>query len=209
MVDGVVHHFGAVGLRDGLVILGDEETRSYWDHISGVCFEGPLKGVSLPVWPIRITTLEAQLNSSSDQPHGRAQDAAPDIRYLPSDHHSIRAEVTKRLGGGGVITRKGFIPPFFNKTMRGPVDDRQDRLSQGLGVIDGKYAKYYPMRSLTKGTPIEDTWQGRTLVVLRGEIDGVPRAVWADDPDGPPPMQLLSRWYGFSFTYPGCELYVG
>jgi hypothetical protein len=27
--------------------------------------------------------------------------------------------------------------------------------------------------------------------------------VWSD---GEVPMQLLSRWYGFAFTYPGCRI---
>jgi hypothetical protein len=38
---------------------------------------------------------------------------------------------------------------------------------------------------------------------VRGDLCA--ETAWADT--GEQPMQLLSRWYGFSFTYAGCEIY--
>ena len=88
------------------------------------------------------------------------------------------------------------------------IDARLPEGTQGLGVTDGqKNGKFYPVRLLPKGQTVTDVWQGRTLLLERGAIDGVPSAKWADG--GTPPMQLLSRWYGFSFTYPNCKIYEG
>lgn len=58
---GEVHHFGVIGLINGLAVLGDIETNSHWDHITGDAFEGPLAGEKLDVWPIRMTTVKASL----------------------------------------------------------------------------------------------------------------------------------------------------
>jgi hypothetical protein len=52
---------------------------------------------------------------------------------------------------------------------------------------------------------IDDQWLGRILHIQRGAIDGVPRAKWQNTNEEP--LQLLSRWYGFSFTYPQCEIF--
>ena len=53
-------------------------------------------------------------------------------------------------------------------------------------------------------TPVEDEISGQTLRVFVGELDGTPHASFED---GAQPMQLMTRWYGFSYTYPECELY--
>jgi len=117
----------------------------------------------------------------------------------------------KRIGGRNLINSQSQrLPPNFRSSMSKAVDPRFPLREQGLGVIDGAGAyqgKFYPMAAIPKGGQIEDIWQGRALVVTRSEVDGVPRAHWADDAEDDGPMQLLTRWYGFSFTYPDCEIY--
>ncbi|MFD1409200.1 DUF3179 domain-containing (seleno)protein [Kroppenstedtia eburnea] len=44
LIDGEEHHFFCVGVYNGLAVLMDRETRSYWNHITGECVHGPLKG---------------------------------------------------------------------------------------------------------------------------------------------------------------------
>ena len=75
----------------------------------------------------------------------------------------------------------------------------------GLGVIVGKRAKYYPMDQIPRGENITDHWGKRIMAIDRSGKDGIPHAAWKDI--GETPMQLLSRWYGFAFTYPNCEIY--
>ena len=83
-------------------------------------------------------------------------------------------------------------------------DGRLPKLTQGLGVIINGRAKYYPIESIPLDG-LEERWWNRTLRVEFGKIDRAPRAFWCDTSERP--MQLLSRWYGFSFTYPDCEIY--
>ncbi len=52
MVKGKTHHFAARGLYNGLVLLGDRESGSFWDHITGECVHGPLKGYQLKIFPL-------------------------------------------------------------------------------------------------------------------------------------------------------------
>ncbi len=189
-----VHFYGAVGLRDGLVVLADEETRSYWDHITGECFEGALAGSGLEVWPIRICTAESALRQW------------PQIMALVSGHGGPVQKI-QRLVMQSFINGKGFIPPFFKKTMRHEVDERLDRLTQGLGVMDDGDFVFYPMSTLPKEAVVRDRLAGRPIQIERPAPDFVPRAIWTDDPEAAPPMQLLSRWYGFSCTYPACRVF--
>ncbi len=192
-MNGRVHWFGAAGLANGLAILADEETRSRWDHITGEAFDGPLAGQQLDVWPIEITTVDAALARY------------PAVKLLCSRHQSPLHWFFNFAQRGSFINRKSFLPPGFRNTMSQAVDPRLDELAQGLGVIDGDRGKFFPMASLAKGEQIDDNWRGRPLRVERRMDDGVLVARWLDDEASP--MQLLTRWYGFSFTYPGCEIY--
>lgn len=191
MVDGKARDFGAIGLTNGLAVLGDRETRTHWDHITGEAFKGKLAGARLDVWPVQMTTVAAAL----------AED--PGIIALPSPFRTFRWWLAQKLYPRFIHGRVWLPAPFY-LSMAAPIDARLDRLAQGLGVVAGKKAKYYPMRAIPVGG-LDDNWHGRILHVECGALDGVPRASWADT--GERPMQLLSRWYGFSFTYPGCEVY--
>ncbi|WP_146033000.1 hypothetical protein [Geothermobacter hydrogeniphilus] len=68
--------------------------------------------------------------------------------------------------------------------------------------MGGSRARFYPARSLREEL-VED-WDGRSLRLAVGELDQVPYAEWRD---GGRPLQIFCRWYGFSFSYPGCGLY--
>ena len=179
-------------MSNGLSIMSDKETWSIWDHITGECFQGEHEGKQLDFWPISQTTVAAALNDY------------PDLTVSFSAFKGLKAWLFNRLNRSK-INSKGFLPPFFYRTMAGKIDDRLDKMTQGLGVIADKKGKYYPMNAVPKGGSIEDVWNGRPIKIERGEIDGVPKAVWLDN--GEIPMQMLTRWYGFSFTFPGCEIY--
>ncbi len=87
----------------------------------------------------------------------------------------------------------------------GEADPRLPEMTQGLGVVIEGRARYYPLRSVPPGG-LEELWGERKLRVDIGATDGVPFAEWMDN--GERPFQLLSRWYGFAFTYPECEFYT-
>lgn len=191
MIDRQVYHFGAIGLSNGLAILADHETRTHWDHITGHAVEGLLAGYQLEIWPLRLTTVAAALVENEN------------ITISFSGYKSFKRILAQRLYPS-FIHEKVWLPKFFHASMNAPIDSRLDKLTQGLGVVAGRKAKYYPIH-LIPSAGLKDVWLGRTLIINRGPIDGVPYAQW-DDRDEEP-MQLLTRWYGFSFTYPQCEIY--
>jgi hypothetical protein len=186
-----VYHFGPIGLTNGLAVLADRETRTHWDHITGEAFAGPLAGYQLDVWPVHMTTVAAALIE------------APDVTISFSNVRSSRRWLAQELYPR-FIHSKGWLPGFFYASLSEPIDPRLDKLAQGLGVVVGKKAKYYPMDRIP-ANGIRDRWLSRVLCIERGVMDGVPRATWLGT--GEEPMQLLSRWYGFSYTYPQCEIY--
>lgn len=190
-VDGHLHHFSAGGLFNGLVLLRDDETGSYWDHITGECVHGPLSGQRMDEsWGIRVTTVAAALADH------------PDLQILRS-----RPNLFGRLMGRVMLTRQirggGLMPWYFHTTMT-PRDKRRKRMDQGLGVVIDGRAKYYPCSAIKQG--IRDHFGERELHVFVRKIDRIPTATWED---GEQPFQLFTRWYGFSYTYPGCEIYSG
>lgn len=182
-----------MGLANGLAIFGDKETGTLWDHFTGEAFAGPLSGRQLEVWPVTMTTAPAAL----------AVD--PRILLFASPYHSFQKWLAMRLYPRFIHGRV-WLPPPFLRTMSGDVDPRLDRLTQGLGVVAGREARFYPIANIPAGG-VDDEWGGRILHIQRGELDGVPLATWRNG--GEQPMQLLTRWYGFAFSYPGCAVFLG
>ena len=177
--------------------MRDEETESLWDHITGECFDGPLAGHRLEPWYVSLTNVAAECAKH------------PDTILLKSDHRSFKQTIMGAVGGSRMsYTNKGTIlAPHFRNSMSAEIDSRLPEGELGLGLMDNlKQGKFYPVALIPKGGAIEDEWLGRRIRIERNALDGVPFATWVDT--GEAPMQLLSRWYGFSFTYPGCEIYI-
>lgn len=183
MVAGKVHHFSAGGLYNGLVLLIDDETRTYWDHITGKAVHGDLKGAKLDNWPIEMTNVETALKNDSNL---RVHHSKPTFlgRLMVWVHRWLPIK----------------LPPNFRGTMGKP-DDRQPKMEIGLGVVTDGVRRFYPKRSIGKG--IDDEIDGQALHIHIGE-DAVPVAKWNN---GSRPLQLFTRWYGFSYTYPDCEVW--
>ena len=176
--------------------MRDEETASLWDHITGECFEGPLEGRRMDFWHVSLTNVSAELAEH------------PGTILLKSDYKSIKSTFMKAVMGNRLrYGNEGtFLAPQFRKSMSGKIDPRLPEGEQGLGLMDDlERGKFYPVKLIPEGGAIEDEWLGRTVRIERNTLDGVPFATWIDADE--PPMQLLSRWYGFSFTYPDCEIY--
>jgi hypothetical protein len=98
------------------------------------------------------------------------------------------------------VRKRSLLPPGFRKTISNP-DERRPEMEHGLGVVIGDRARYYPLEVLQRG--LREEWEGRSLYLALQEEDGLPKAEWEN---GERPFQLFTRWYGFSLTYPGCEV---
>ena len=188
-VNGAEHHFSAGGLYNGLVLLIDDETRTYWDHITGRAVHGPLEGEQLEVFGLEMMTTAT------------ARRHEPSLRVALSDQPGLHGRVFTRMQSYLPEQNEGFLPPGFRGTMGAP-DPRRDEMDMGLGVVLGEHARYYPVERLRAG-PVDDAIEGRVLR-LELDADGIPFAVWADDRSRP--VQLFTRWYGFAYTYSRCTI---
>ena len=84
----------------------------------------------------------------------------------------------------------------------GSLDRRLPEMEIGLGVIVNGRQRFYSLALLGDG--LEDRWQGDLLHISVNPHDGIPEACFTD---GSRPLQLFTRWYGFSFTYPETEIF--
>lgn len=221
-LDGEVLEFQEQGLYDGLFLMADTKTGTYWSHLTGEALHGPLAGEKLPVEPVVHTTVAQAL----------AQD--PRTRVALSEH----PRATPRRGPAGtlkqLLDRIRGVPDGFSATM-GAEDDRRPRMEMGLGLWtrDGE-ALYVPLETVeARDRWLVDTFGGHRVLVyhdptarsLQALYTDAGSARWEDDvlhlstgariedgvllgPDGTRlpverPLQVFTRWYGFSLSFPG------
>jgi hypothetical protein len=190
IIDGQLYHFGPRGLYNGLVLLGDDETRSYWDHITGECVYGPLAGKKMEVFPIQHTSVK------------RALQHWPEM-YIALSHPPLWMKIIAPMMKKG--RKRGFLPPMFRKTMDA-VDKRLPEMTSGLGIMVETVQRFYPVEVIKKaGGRITDVVDGRDINIYLDPEDQVPHAVYADE--NVQLMQIFTRWYGFYLTYPQCQIY--
>ncbi len=221
IIDGEVYHFRSRGLYDGLSLLGDDETGSLWNHITGKSVYGPLEGKSLPVYNLLHTNVEQALK------------AYPDIEVAISER-PVRGRGGNMAPGSGQ-TRQ--LRPGFRATIV-EEDTRRPTMELGLGIWAGSEHRYYPMELIRDlGGAVVDRLAGRTVIVYMEPESYTLAALYADassatqtdagldlggvgvlrdgallDADGlrleiKRPLQLFTRWYGFALTFPGTTIY--
>jgi hypothetical protein len=216
-------------------LTGDRETGSYWQHLTGLCLHGPLKGKQLEVSPLLHLTA------------GQAADGYPDAE-LAFSRLSLAQRFIARGQGATIRVLDGRLPPGFQLTM-GEVDTRLPMMERGLAVWTQRAQRFYPLatirahgnglidadhglqddkeqagnRQIVVGVdPTTDTpfclytdaaacnWQADRLVLDTGETLRGPILY---DARGRPqradrPRQSSTCWYTFSFTFPGGEIYT-
>jgi hypothetical protein len=189
LFDDNLYHFSAGGLYDGTVLLIDDETNTYWNHITGEAVYGPLKGKKMEMHPIRVMNVKSALEEDSN------------TTISISKFKSMKSRIFGWLGKK-LLYGKGFFPPGFHRTM-GKLDDRLPEMTNGLGIMIEEVQRFYPLDVIGNG--IKDDILGQNLIVKIRASDKVPFAEFLDTDDYPP--QLFCRWYGFSYTFPKCEIF--
>jgi hypothetical protein len=218
-----LHTLAVRGLRHGLAVMADRETGSYWDHITGECLLGPLKGQRLESFPLRYTTVGEELARN------------PDALVVHAPRGRLRRLLMTMMQWLG---RRGFLPPHFRYTMRGEKDLRRPLQEMGLGAWTSSGACFYPLEEIRRqGGALIDRLGDRSVLVMVGPATGIPVAFWTTattfrrdgvrlllstgeqardgelyDAGGRPvpdarPHQIFTRWYGFAYTIPGCSVY--
>ncbi|HEX2225147.1 MAG TPA: DUF3179 domain-containing (seleno)protein [Thermoanaerobaculia bacterium] len=188
ILDGRRLHFSAGGVSEAMLMLVDDETQTYWRPATGEALHGPLAGRQLEIWPVSITTVREALKSD------------PGLRLSRTRINPFTPKKMMVTPWTWAVRSKSVLPPGFRKTISRP-DERRPEMEHGLGVVVGDRARYYPLEVLQRG--LREEWEGRSLYLKVQEEDGLPKAEWED---GERPFQLFTRWYGFSLTYPGCEV---
>lgn len=91
---------------------------------------------------------------------------------------------------GEKTMNKGFIPPFFRKTMS-LKDNRLDEKQIGLGVVVDGHAKHYKIEDLMTQDQFVDVFRGLELIITFDKVARTPRCVIKDSKVLP--MQLYTR----------------
>lgn len=149
--------FGFHGIYQGTAVLYDHQTGSHWMHLTGACFEGELKGVSLK-----------RLGSTRHTPWADWRKLHPSTLVLKEDPRWM-----DRPGDAGYFSerasRRGdvFLPDQFKRTIQ-TRDARLELSDLVYGVTVGKSRRAYPFQYLA-GRPI-----------VEEEIGSVPISVWYD-----------------------------
>jgi len=226
MVDGEVLTFQEQGLYDGLFLLGDQETGTRWNHLTGEALVGPLVGKTLPTEIVLHTTVAQALATD------------PDAVVAISEHPRARARTESGGTLSGLLDRIRGVPPMFPATL-GTEDDRRARMDIGIGIWDAaRRARYYSMTDVEEaGGAVLDTFSGRSVLVyfdpnahsLQALYIDATEFSWQDKVlvldsgdrienglllgedgarlDMERPLQVFTRWYGFSLTFPDTEVF--
>lgn len=223
VVDGQTLHFRRRGSYDGLLLIWDEETNSYWQHITGECLYGSSRGKQLRTITTtrRMTTIEAIAGYA--KPQLLTHRLSPEQERLSRAMEKMRANPEKAEAGiFSLITEE---------------DTRRPRFELGLGVWNGHSSSFFPLTLLHQhNNALMTEFDGRRMLIYQTPEAISPVAVftesqqarWAGnvlkldngayvqndlhytaDRQSQPmerPMQLLMRWYGFALTFPGCGL---
>ncbi|MBN1882184.1 MAG: DUF3179 domain-containing protein [Deltaproteobacteria bacterium] len=165
------------GLSDGLIVIRDRETRSFWNHITGVCIKGELTGERMTLVPLLHTTVTGALK-----------------RYPAAHLAYSRQTLFQRLMSFFIELNRVYVGrftlPFLKKTLT-TIDTRRPSWELGLGVwmeeADGSVsARYYPIKTIRRlersGRGLIDVLSGRKLLICLDSRNSVPGAIMLTAP---------------------------
>jgi hypothetical protein len=226
VLNGQTLHFRRRGSYDGLLLIWDEETNSYWQHITGKCLYGISAGQQL-----RTRTLTRHMTAA--EALARNMPSVLLTGPLTAEQQTL-SRMMEKMRAKPEKVESGIVSTISQE------DTRRPRFELGLGVWNQSVSTFFPLVLLhTYDNALMTTFDGRSLLIYQAPGAIAPTAVyletkrahWQDDilrldngayiqhdlyftADGqsPPlesPMQLLMRWYGFALTFPGCIVAIG
>jgi hypothetical protein len=220
---GEMLHFDNVGLYNGLFVMQDQESKTLWNHISGAAMYGPHVGRTLgPVGNLRQMTVEEALEfdpamqvAISDRPYtGRSGTPgqgtlSDDAELMPMFIETLGEEDSRRprmdmgLGIWTEATRRYY-----------PLEEIRARDGAFIDRLDGRdLLVFVEPRSATPTALFVDAGSARIegnevhldagAVIRAGALfDAAGNRVQAQMP-----QQIFTRWYGYSLTFPGAEVF--
>jgi Protein of unknown function (DUF3179) len=224
VVNGRAHRFRVTGIYNSMSMMSDDETGSVWEHVTGECIRGSLQGAQLQTRPAQYLTAAQLLES------------APDARIALSKA-SVRSRLLNVLLLRRMLRPTGYMPGAFRLSMTkrdkrlpeldlglGVWTDGHARFypmrtikSQQNALLDtfGQQQIVVYIDPAT-GTPAAHRttaqiagWDGDSLVLDSGEriCNGRVLTAAAEQQPLDRPNQQFTRWYGFSYLFPACEIF--
>ncbi|MGI9628705.1 MAG: DUF3179 domain-containing (seleno)protein [Longimicrobiales bacterium] len=225
-VGGEVHRFTEQGLYDGLFLMMDHETGSRWNHMTGEAVHGPLVGERLPLENVLHTTVGQVLVEAPDAL--LAWSDHPAALQRSGDGGGTLRRLLARIRG---------VPDMFPPTMGEEDDRRDRmEMGIGIWR-DGLARYYPMPTVEAMDNALFDDFDGENVLVyydptahaLAAERTDATDATWDEDilrlsdggwiEDGilydaegsrkerDRPLQVFTRWYGFSLTFPETEIF--
>lgn len=223
-----VYTFAAQGYYEVMVLLADQQTQSYWNHLTGSCIHGPMAGAALE----RLNTLTSMRAIDALAAYPNARIAVMDGM---TDEEMTTAERWNR------VYRLPDEPNYGEELLDtiATEDPRLPRHDMGLGVWTATTRRYYPiLRLYEQHNVIFDQVDGRRIVIIFNQEVGLPaifyfdtdhveirgdefilnsharyrqgRLYIDDQPIKPErPNHNMIRWYAFASIFPDCDIYGG
>lgn len=182
IVNDKLLHFSLGGVYNAKMLMIDDETRTYWDYMTGRAVHGQLNGEQLPRW--NVATTSAHVAEKED----------PNLIV-----HTQRLPLWGRAVALAGRYLSHWLPPGFRSTL-GKLDKRRGKMEMGLGITSANGAWFLPLAASTNAET--HNVGGRRLNITQS-IDGHPAAKFGD---GEIPLQFLTRWYAFSSAFPACQI---
>jgi len=223
VIDGKMLHFQRRGSYDGLLLIWDQETNSYWQHVTGQCLYGASVGRQLGMIAATRQMLVAEVLARTNPAILLTNTLTPEQEKLSHMMEKMRANPDK-------------VEARIASTIA-EEDTRRPRFELGLGVWNLESSIFFPLPILyAEDNVLITEFDNRPLLIYQHPDALSPvaafidtrRAVWDGDvlrlDNGAyiksdtlfeaggvsqtfeRPMQLLMRWYGFALTFPGCQL---
>ena len=194
-VDGKTLNFRVGGVYKGAMIMADNETNSFWDPVTGECLGGKLKGQQLEILSShQILTIDEARKEKKDM-------------YLPKVTLSFWQRLVRRFQNGHTwraLPEGKFYPGFKASFILN--DDRREEKEMGIGIWDGRKAKFYPLDSIISKETIEDEdFFDSKIIVNNNSVTKIPEVVFSNGKDTG--YFVFTRWYSFAQTFPGCDIF--
>lgn len=226
MVNGKVYNFRVAGLYNGLAVMADDETNSIWEHVTGECIQGEHQGDVLDTRPAQYMTVAQVL----------ANDLKAVVAISKP---TIKSRIIDFIFLKKMLKPAGFLPGLFRKSMTEADVRLSDlEIGLGVWV-NGQAKFYPLKVIRERNNAFEDTLGGNQVIIYIDPVSQVPAAHCSSNDiigwDGNDlvltsgerirnghvlnaafekqalrrPNQQFTRWYGFSYMFPKCEIFWG
>lgn len=219
-IDGKTFHFVVSGLYDGLFVMKDDETSTLWNHVTGEGMHGEHASTRMPVRNLLQMNADQAVELDNDirvaisgRPYSvegrRSRYINPDAKLMPMFVQTLGVDDGRRprmdmgLGVWSESTHRYY-----------PIETLRSRGNYALDEFDGHKTLIYldPLTSTPRAIFVaadEVNFQDDTIILDGGRkiVSGRLYGAHGEETQANEPLQMFTRWYGFSLTFPDPEVF--